>query len=79
MLIVGNQVSFMMSLRTKFCSGATTMSLKTMFQFLLTSNYSLDLRHQNHNLPPFFLFSPPESYFMLQYEHGKVESTTLEP
>lgn len=80
MLTVGNKISFMTPpLGTKSCSGTATMSLKTTFQFLLTSNYSLDLRHQNHNPPPFFIFFPETFFFMLQNEHGKVESTTLEP
>lgn len=55
MLTVGNKIYFMTSPSgTKSCSGTRTMSLKTTSQLLLTSNYSLNLRHQNHNLPPFF-------------------------
>lgn len=79
MLTVRNNPFMASTLRTKSRSGTATMSLKTTFQLPLTSNYSLDLRHQNHNLPPLSLIFFPETFFMLQNEYGKVESTTLEP
>lgn len=75
MLTVGNKIYFMTSPSgTKSCSGTRTMSLKTTSQLLLTSNYSLNLRHQNHNLPPFF-----KKLFYVAEQHGKVESTALKP
>lgn len=66
MLTVGNKISLTPPLGTKSCSGTATMSLKTTFQFLLTSNYSLDLRHQNHNLPPFFIFFQKPFFYVAE-------------
>lgn len=52
------ETEYLSAFGSKSCSGSATMSLKTTSQLPLTSNYSLDLRHQNHNLPLFFFHKP---------------------